>query len=226
MTGKNRSVCLPQGSRFSSCALMAYVINWYHKSIMCEIEGECLMNYRYEMTFSDLEEALSNPAGIAIAGMGLLVAFVVLACFVVMYVFQSIGLYTIAKRRGLPTLALPGCQWPIPGFWAAFRTNINMWSGERSAIAGRFCWVWPLPASSWASQGCCSWPIIPRFWMRLIGTLSILGWVWADLPLLHWRDWWRQPWRFTNISACTMCTSPAIPRTVWSFWCYLWCFPF
>ena len=59
------------------------------------------MNYRYEMTFSDLEELLSNPAGIAIAGMGLLVAFVVLACFVVMYVFQSIGLYTIAKRRGI-----------------------------------------------------------------------------------------------------------------------------
>ena len=36
------------------------------------------MNYRYEMTFSALEELLSNPAGIAIAGMGLLVAFVLL----------------------------------------------------------------------------------------------------------------------------------------------------
>ena len=73
------------------------------------------MNYRYEMTFSDLEELLSNPAGIAIAGMGLLVAFVVLACFVVMYVFQSIGLYTIAKRRGI---ANPGLAWvPVAYSW-------------------------------------------------------------------------------------------------------------
>ena len=73
------------------------------------------MSYRYEMTFSDLEELLSNPAGIAIAGMGLLVAFVVLACFVVMYVFQSIGLYTIAKRRGI---ANPGLAWvPVAYSW-------------------------------------------------------------------------------------------------------------
>ena len=73
------------------------------------------MSYRYVMTFSDLEELLSNPAGIAIAGMGLLVAFVVLACFVVMYVFQSIGLYTIAKRRGI---ANPGLAWvPVAYSW-------------------------------------------------------------------------------------------------------------
>ena len=40
------------------------------------------MNYRYEMTFSDLEELLSNPAGIAIAGMGLLVASFRASCSV------------------------------------------------------------------------------------------------------------------------------------------------
>ena len=177
------------------------------------------MNYRYEMTFSDLEELLSNPAGIAIAGMGLLVAFVVLACFVVMYVFQSIGLYTIAKRRGI---ANPGLAWvPVAYSWILGSVSDQY----QYVVRGKVCNRRKILLGR-ASQGCCSWPIIPRFWMRLIGTLSILGWVWADLPLLHWRDWWRQPWRFTNISACTMCTSPAIPRTVWSFWCYLWCFPF
>lgn len=73
------------------------------------------MSYRYEMTFSDLEELLSSPVGMAVAGMGLLAAFVVLACFVVMYVFQSIGLYTIAKRRGI---ANPGLAWvPVAYSW-------------------------------------------------------------------------------------------------------------
>ena len=184
------------------------------------------MSYRYEMTFSDLEELLSNPAGIAIAGMGLLVAFVVLACFVVMYVFQSIGLYTIAKRRGI---ANPGLAWvPVAYSWILGSVSDQYQYVVRGKVCNRRKILLGLAIAGFflGQSGCCSWPIIPRFWMRLIGTLSILGWVWAALPLLRWRDWWRQPWRFTNISACTMCTSPAIPRTVWSFWCYLWCFPF
>ena len=184
------------------------------------------MNYRYEMTFSDLEELLSNPAGIAIAGMGLLVAFVVLACFVVMYVFQSIGLYTIAKRRGI---ANPGLAWvPVAYSWILGSVSDQYQYVVRGKVCNRRKILLGLAIAGFflGQSGVL-------FLANYTTVLDAFDWdafyfgvVWADLPLLHWRDWWRQPWRFTNISACTMCTSPAIPRTVWSFWCYLWCFPF
>ena len=84
------------------------------------------MSYYYEYTFSDLAEFLSSPEGMAVAGVG-----------------------------ELPTPALPGCRWPIPGFWVVFRTNTSMWSRVRSAITGKYFWLWPLCPSFSAEQGFC-----------------------------------------------------------------------
>lgn len=65
--------------------------------------------------FSGWEELFTGPFWVAVAGIGLLVVLAVLALFVVMYVFQSLSLYTIAKRRGIQN---PGLAWvPVAYAW-------------------------------------------------------------------------------------------------------------
>lgn len=69
------------------------------------------MSYYYEYTFSDLAEFLSSPEGMAVAG----VVLFFLAFQAVQYVFQSLSLYAIARRRGI---AHPGLAWvPVAYSW-------------------------------------------------------------------------------------------------------------
>lgn len=109
------------------------------------------MSYYYEYTFSDLAEFLSSPEGMAVAG----VVLFFLAFLAVQYVFQSLSCMPLPGGGELPTPALPGCRWPIPGFWVVFRTNTSMWSRVRSAITGKYFWLWPLCPSFSAEQGFC-----------------------------------------------------------------------
>lgn len=69
------------------------------------------MSYRYEDTFSTLEELFSSPVGVAVVG----IILFFLAAVIVLYVFQSLSLYAIAKRRGI---AHPGLAWvPVAYSW-------------------------------------------------------------------------------------------------------------
>lgn len=73
------------------------------------------MSNEYSMMFSELEELLSNPFALAVAGVGLVVVLLALALAVVMYVFQSLSLYTMAKSRGIRH---PGLAWvPVACTW-------------------------------------------------------------------------------------------------------------
>lgn len=69
------------------------------------------MSYRYEYTFSTLEELFSSPVGVAVVG----IILFFLAAVIVLYVFQSLSLYAIARRRGI---AHPGLAWvPVAYSW-------------------------------------------------------------------------------------------------------------
>ena len=72
------------------------------------------MQYSYSWNWNGIDEV---PPGVwaAIAGVGIAVLLIALAFLAVFYVFESLGLYTLAKRRGIPT---PGWAWvPIGNLW-------------------------------------------------------------------------------------------------------------
>lgn len=60
-----------------------------------------MYNYHYSYGFDDFGDFGSGAAvGAAVAGVLVILLVILLALAVVMYVFQSLGLYTMAKRRG------------------------------------------------------------------------------------------------------------------------------
>ena len=109
------------------------------------------MSYYYEYTFSDLAEFLSSPEGMAVAG----VVLFFLAFLAVQYVFQSLSLYAIARRRGI---AHPGLAWvPVAYSWilGSISDQYQYVVRVRSAITGKYFWLWPLCPSFSAEQGFC-----------------------------------------------------------------------
>ena len=73
-------------------------------------------NYFYSYGFDDFGDFGSGAAvGAAVAGVLVIFLVILLALAVVMYVFQSLGLYTMAKRRGIRCY---GLAWvPIGDLW-------------------------------------------------------------------------------------------------------------
>ena len=56
------------------------------------------------------------------------------------YVLRNLGVYTIAKRRGIKRSWLRGSRFWISICWAVFPTSTSTWSRERTGISGRcFC---------------------------------------------------------------------------------------
>ena len=73
------------------------------------------MQDSYTYFFSSWEELFSSPVGVALAGVGLIIALFFLAAVLVLYIFQSCSLYSIAKRRGISN---PGLAWvPVAFVW-------------------------------------------------------------------------------------------------------------
>ena len=73
------------------------------------------MQDSYTYFFSSWEELFSSPVGVALAGVGLIIALFFLAAVLVLYIFQSCSLYSIAKRRGISN---PGLAWvPVAVVW-------------------------------------------------------------------------------------------------------------
>ena len=112
------------------------------------------MQYSYSWNWNGIDEV---PPGVwaAIAGVGIAVLLIALAFLAVFYVFESLGLYTLAKRRGIPT---PGWAWvPIGNLWIMGKladqydemvkgksmrfSQILLWLGV--GIAGVSCIVFP-----------------------------------------------------------------------------------
>ena len=72
------------------------------------------MQYSYSWNWNGFNEIPPGVFGF-LTGIGIAALILILSACIVFYIFQSLGLYTLAKRRGIPT---PGWAWvPIGNLW-------------------------------------------------------------------------------------------------------------
>lgn len=175
------------------------------------------MSYYYEYTFSDLAEFLSSPEGMAVAG----VVLFFLAFLAVQYVFQSLSLYAIARRRGI---AHPGLAWvPVAYSWILGSISDQYQYVVQGKIRNYRKILLALAVVSFFFSGAgvllmANWGTVL---VALQGEFSFLHHEVGQAAAPRSLDCRQPDWWCTNISVCMTCTSLVILVTAWLSWCCL-----